>query len=202
MRTLACFHVVKPCLWNSDHEWKISICRQFPNSISLHVCTRLRCYIVATNTVTYFVEKRDLFSMKKSTRDFNKFSQNTCFHCSKKKIKFKKCARAILDSDNKMPSCCIYLLSFVLLCQFWYKLSICDPAFGGNWVIVNKLVLWVVDFKMNPLKWKLHFVSCNFGQFPLCSLILDQIKLHSVQLPSLINETLIKVIRINFYNWI
>ena len=23
-----------------------------------------------------------------------------------KKIKFKKCARAILDSDNKMPSCC------------------------------------------------------------------------------------------------
>ena len=29
--------------------------------------------------------------MKKSTRDFKKFSQNTCFHCSKKKkIKFKK----------------------------------------------------------------------------------------------------------------
>ena len=28
---------------------------------------------------------------------------------------------------------------------------------------VNKLTLPLVDFKMNVIKWKLHFVSCNFG---------------------------------------
>ena len=28
---------------------------------------------------------------------------------------------------------------------------------------VNKLALPLVDFKMNIIKWKLHFVSCNFG---------------------------------------
>ena len=28
---------------------------------------------------------------------------------------------------------------------------------------VNKLALPLVDFKMNVIKWKLHFVSCNFG---------------------------------------
>ena len=28
---------------------------------------------------------------------------------------------------------------------------------------VNKLALLLVDFKMNVVKWKLHFVSCNFG---------------------------------------
>ena len=28
---------------------------------------------------------------------------------------------------------------------------------------VNKLALPFVDFKMNVIKWKLHFVSCNFG---------------------------------------
>ena len=28
---------------------------------------------------------------------------------------------------------------------------------------VNKLTLLLVDFKMNVIKWKLHFVSCNFG---------------------------------------
>ena len=28
---------------------------------------------------------------------------------------------------------------------------------------VNKLALPLVNFKMNVIKWKLHFVSCNFG---------------------------------------
>ena len=28
---------------------------------------------------------------------------------------------------------------------------------------INKLALPLVDFKMNVIKWKLHFVSCNFG---------------------------------------
>ena len=28
---------------------------------------------------------------------------------------------------------------------------------------VNKLALPLVDFKMNVINWKLHFVSCNFG---------------------------------------
>ena len=28
---------------------------------------------------------------------------------------------------------------------------------------VNKLAFPLVDFKMNVIKWKLHFVSCNFG---------------------------------------
>ena len=32
---------------------------------------------------------------------------------------------------------------------------------GANFV--NKLTLPLVDFKMNVIKWKLHFVSCNFG---------------------------------------
>ena len=39
MKTLACLHAIKPCLRNSDHEWKISICCQLPNIISSHVCT-------------------------------------------------------------------------------------------------------------------------------------------------------------------
>ena len=39
METLACFHAIKPCLRNSDHEWKISICCQFPGIISSRVCT-------------------------------------------------------------------------------------------------------------------------------------------------------------------
>ena len=32
---------------------------------------------------------------------------------------------------------------------------------GANFV--NKLALPLVDFKMNVIKWKLQFVSCNFG---------------------------------------
>ena len=40
-----------------------------------------------------------------------------------------------------------------------------DGASSGAY-FVNKLTLplvVVVDFKMNVIKWKLHFVSCNFG---------------------------------------
>ena len=48
-----------------------------------------------TNTVTYFVEKRLIFHEEISV-----------FIVRRKKIKFKKCVRAILDSDNKMPSYC------------------------------------------------------------------------------------------------
>ena len=68
---------------------------------------------------------------------------------------------------------------------------------------VNKLTLPLVDFKMNVIKWKLHFVSCNFGlkfklaitnrtpasrscDFVITRLISDQIALHSGQLPLLI----------------
>ena len=34
---------------------------------------------------------------------------------------------------------------------------------GSGAYFVNKLTLPLVDFKMNVIKWKLHFVSCNFG---------------------------------------
>ena len=37
-----------------------------------------------------------------------------------------------------------------------------DGASSGVF-FVNKLTLPLVDFKMNVIKWKLHFVSCNFG---------------------------------------
>ena len=37
-----------------------------------------------------------------------------------------------------------------------------DGASSGAY-FVNKLTLPLVDFKMNVIKWKLHFVSCNFG---------------------------------------
>ena len=38
-----------------------------------------------------------------------------------------------------------------------------DGASSGV-LFVNKLALApLVDFKMNVIKWKLHFVSCNFG---------------------------------------
>ena len=37
-----------------------------------------------------------------------------------------------------------------------------DVASSGAY-FVNKLTLPLVDFKMNVIKWKLHFVSCNFG---------------------------------------
>ena len=51
-------------------------------------------------------------------------------------------------------------------------------------------VCLVLYFKMNVIKWKLHFVFCNFGlksnlwlQIVITRLISDQIALHSVQLP-------------------
>ena len=37
-----------------------------------------------------------------------------------------------------------------------------DGASSGAY-FVNKLALPLVDFKMNVIKWKLHFVSYNFG---------------------------------------
>ena len=105
MRTLACFHVVKPCLWNSDHEWKISICRQFPNSISSHVCTRLRCYIVAYKHCDLFCWETSYFPWRNQQETLKNSLKIRVFIVRRKKIKFKKCARAILDSDDKMPSC-------------------------------------------------------------------------------------------------
>ena len=55
-----------------------------------------------------------------------------------------------------------------------------------------EIALRIVQFWSIPaLQW------CDFV---IARLILVQIKLHSVQLPSLINDPLIKVIRINFYN--
>ena len=42
-----------------------------------------------------------------------------------------------------------------------------DGASSGVF-FVNKLALApLVDFKMNVIKWKLHFVSCNFGEIKL-----------------------------------
>ena len=83
----------------------------------------------------------------------------------------------------------------MLLC---YRMGASSGVF-----FVNKLTLPLVDFKMNVIKWKLHFVSCNFGlkfklaitnrtpasrscDFVITRLISDQIALHSGQLPLLI----------------
>ena len=115
MRTLACFHVVKPCLWNSDHEWKISICRQFPNSISSHVCTRLRCYIVAYKHCDLFCWETSYFPWRNQQETLKNYLKILVFIVRRKKIKFKKCARAILDSDDKMPSCSIVLCQIKLV---------------------------------------------------------------------------------------
>ena len=57
-----------------------------------------------TNTVTYFVEKRLIFHEEINKRLLDSLKIRV-FIVRRKKIKFKKCARAILDSDNKMPSC-------------------------------------------------------------------------------------------------
>ena len=68
----------------------------------------------------------------------------------------------------------------------------------------SRLTNNVSDFKMNIIKWKLHFVSCNFWceiklvltnctpasrscNFVITRLISHQIALHSVQLPLLIH---------------
>ena len=37
-----------------------------------------------------------------------------------------------------------------------------DGASSGAY-FVNKLTCPLVEFKMNVIKWELHFVSCNFG---------------------------------------
>ena len=63
-----------------------------------------------TNNVTYFVEKRLIFHEEINKRLFyfstrEILSKYVFSLFEEKKIKFKKCARAILDSDNKMPSC-------------------------------------------------------------------------------------------------
>ena len=59
-----------------------------------------------TNTVTYLVEKRLIFH-EETLKNYLKIR---VFIVRRKKIKLKKCARAILDSDNKMPSCCYGVL--------------------------------------------------------------------------------------------
>ena len=58
-----------------------------------------------TNTVTYFVEKRLIFHEEINKRLQKILSKYVFSLFEEKKIKFKKCARAIFDSDNKMPSC-------------------------------------------------------------------------------------------------
>ena len=145
MRTLACFHVVKPCLWNSDHEWKISICRQFPHSISSHVCTQLRCYIVAYKHCDLFGWETSYFPWRNQQETLKNSLKIRVFIVWRKKIKFKKCARAILDSDNKMPSCCSPVLKSLL---FWLQLLM-SPKF-------IKILFWLlesnVQFKKAEIK--------------------------------------------------
>ena len=70
-----------------------------------------------------------------------------------------------------------------------------DGASSGVF-FVNNLASPLADFKTNVIKWKLHFLSCNFGLksnlllqialIVITRLISDQIALHSVQLPLLI----------------
>ena len=68
-----------------------------------------------------------------------------------------------------------------------------DRASSGVFFIINKPALPLVDFKMNVIKWKLHFVSYNFGLKSnlitrvITRLISDQIARHSVQIPCIIN---------------
>ena len=51
-----------------------------------------------------------------------------------------------------------------LFCSHVAMLQALVTRWGNSGVFyVNKLVLPLVDFKMNMIKWKLHIVSYNFG---------------------------------------
>ena len=55
------------------------------------------------------------------------------------------------------------ILDHPTLCHgHFVRMLLKDGASLGAY-FVNKLALPFVDFKMNVIKWKLHFVSCNFG---------------------------------------
>ena len=59
-------------------------------------------------------------------------------------------------------SYCFVSPNFVLRPFCSHVAMLQDGASSGVF-FVNKLTLPLVDFKMNVIKWKLHFVSCNFG---------------------------------------
>ena len=66
--------------------------------------------------------------------------------------------------------------SHVLLCCYVTRWAKFGRVFCKQTNVAN------VDFKMNVIKWKLHFVSCNFGlKFVITRLISDLSKLHSTQ---------------------
>ena len=46
---------------------------------------------------------------------------------------------------------------------FCLHVAMLQDGASSDACFVNKLTLLLVDFKMNVIKWKLHFVSCNFG---------------------------------------
>ena len=69
------------------------------------LCTRLRCYIVAYKHCDLFCGETSYFPWRNQQETLKNSLKIRVFIVRGKKIKFKKCARTILDSDNKMPSC-------------------------------------------------------------------------------------------------
>ena len=63
---------------------------------------------------------------------------------------------------SAIMSCCFVSPDFVSRPFFSHVAMLQDGASLGAH-FVNKLELPLVDFKTNVIKWKSHFVSCNFG---------------------------------------
>ena len=84
-----------------------------------------------TNTVTYLVEKRLIFHEEINKRILKILSEYVFSLFEEKKIKFKKCARAILDSDNKMPSCLLSIYIYIYMYDLFHHvvwLSLVHPV--------------------------------------------------------------------------
>ena len=63
---------------------------------------------------------------------------------------------------SAIMSYCFLSADFVSRPFFSHVAMLQDGASLGAY-FVNKLALPLVDSKTNVIKWKLHFVSCNFG---------------------------------------
>ena len=63
---------------------------------------------------------------------------------------------------SAIKSCCFGSSDFMSRPFCSHVAMLQDGASLGAY-FANNLTLPLVDFKMNVIKWKLHFVSCNFG---------------------------------------
>ena len=55
------------------------------------------------------------------------------------------------------------IISYCFVSPDFMSRPFCSNGASSGAYFVNRLTLPLVDFKMNVIKWKLHFVSWNFG---------------------------------------